>query len=70
VDGVLTTATYSPILSNYFRPLSTTANFCPVGTRAGPYICDFRTVDAEGLTETITVPANLSSVSARVWGGD
>jgi hypothetical protein len=69
VDGDLTTATYSPILSNYFRPLSTTVGFCPAGTRAGPYICDFRTTDAEGLSHTITVPANLSSISAKVWGG-
>jgi len=69
IDGVLTTATYSPILSNYFRPLSTETDFCPVGTRAGPYQCDFRTSDSEGRSDTITVPSNLSAIYAKVWGG-
>jgi len=66
VDGVLTNATYSPLLANYFRPLST--SFCPAGTIAGPYQCDFRTSSANGLEEDITVPTNLAAIYAKVWG--
>jgi len=66
IDGVLTDATYSPLIANYFRPLST--SFCPAGTITGPYQCDFRTSSASGLEEDITVPTNLAEIYAKAWG--
>ena len=57
---------YAPAPSNYFRPFST--DFCPAGTVVDPYQCDFRTPSAAGLAESVTIPASLLSVYAKVWG--
>jgi hypothetical protein len=67
-DGVFAgSATYVATLATYYRPLST--SFCPSGTRAGPYQCDFRTSSASGLSQTsVTIPANLRAFYAKVWG--
>jgi hypothetical protein len=59
-------ATYVPTLALYFRPFSTT--FCPVGTRVGPYQCDFRTSSASGASSNFAVPSNLTGIFAKVWG--
>ena len=67
VAGTLTGASYVPVLSVYFRPLST--SFCPTGTIAGPYVCDFRVTSAAGSTSTIRIPSNLPAIYAKVWGG-
>ena len=67
IAGTLTgSATYSPILAVYSRPVST--SFCPAGTIAGVYQCDFRTASASGSTSNFTIPSNLTAVYAKVWG--
>ena len=66
--GTITAANYVPSLAKYFRPLST--SFCPSGTIAGAYECDFRTSaqSTSGTTRTLTVPGSLLSLYAKVWG--
>ena len=77
--GALTSALYIPTLAQYFRPLSTSTNFCPTETIAGAYQCDFRVAssasgasglayDSSGSNAAITVPANLLGIYAKVWG--
>ncbi len=71
VAGTLTSALYIPTIAQYFRPLSTTSGFCPASTIAGAYQCDFRIANSGGFTGTtnsITIPASLTSVYAKVWG--
>ena len=65
-DGTLSSASYVPVLAVYFRPFSTA--FCPAGTIAGPYQCDFRTSSASGSTSSFTIPSNLSAIFAKSWG--
>jgi len=65
-DGQLTGAAYVPALAVYFRPFST--SFCPAGTRVGPYQCDFRATASTGVDTDFTVPDNLASIYAKVWG--
>ena len=62
-SGTLTSASYVPALARYFRPLST--SFCPSGTIAGAYECDFRTAGAY----TINLPATIDRLYAKIWGG-
>jgi len=59
-------AAYTPALAVYFRPFSNT--FCPDGTKVGPYQCDFRTTDTEGMEENFDIPLNLTSLYVKAWG--
>lgn len=66
--GTVHSTTLVPTLALYFRPLATT--FCP-GAVSGAYQCDFRVATASGAAgsvATLTVPNNLLSVYAKVWG--
>ena len=66
--GTVHSASLIPTLALYFRPLAT--NFCP-GAVSGAYQCDFRVATsggAAGSLSTLTVPSNLLSVYAKVWG--
>ncbi len=66
--GTVHAASLVPTLALYFRPLATT--FCP-GAVSGAYQCDFRVATASGAAgavSTLTVPSNLLSVYAKVWG--
>jgi hypothetical protein len=63
-SGTIGDTRYAAGLAKYFRPFATA--FCPAGTIAHTYECDFRNAPQ---TFNVTFPSNLDGAYVKTWGG-